>query len=234
LLGALVCVADMTQVFMLNMTYDVPVKQLSFLLLMLALFLLAPELTRLADFFLRNRAVAPPTRPQLFQTRRANRIALGAQVAFGVWLLGMNGYSGWIDWHSYGGGRDKSPLYGIWNVDELSIDGQIRSPLLNDYDRWRRAVFDFPQSITFQRMDDSFAYYGASINVNDKTIALTKYSDKNWKGNLTFQRVAENRLILDGNMDSHKIHMQLQLVDRSKFMLVSRGFHWIQEYPFNR
>jgi len=234
LLGALVCVADMTQVFMLNMTYDVPVKQLSFLLLMLALFLLAPELTRLADFFLRNRAVAPPTRPQLFQTRRANRIALGAQVAFGVWLLGMNGYSGWIDWHSYGGGRDKSPLYGIWNVDELSIDGQIRSHLLNDYDRWRRAVFDFPQSITFQRMDDSFAYYGASINVNDKTIALTKYSDKNWKGNLTFQRVAENRLILDGNMDSHKIHMQLQLVDRSKFMLVSRGFHWIQEYPFNR
>jgi len=234
LLGALVCVADMTQVFMLNMTYDVPVKQLSFLLLMLALFLLAPELRRLADFLFRNRAVSPSTQPQLFQTRRANRIALAAQVVFGVWLLGMNGYSGWIDWHSYGGGRDKSPLYGIWNVDELSIDGQIRSPLLNDYDRWRRVVFDFPQSITFQRMDDSFAYYGASINVNDKTIALTKYSDKNWKGNLTFQRVAENRLILDGNMDSHKIHMQLQLVDRSKFMLVSRGFHWIQEYPFNR
>ena len=233
-LGALVCVVDMTQVFMLNMTYDVPVKQLSFHLLLLSLFLLAPEGRRLADFFFRSRAVAPSTQPQLFQTRRANRIALAAQVAFGVWLLGMNGYSGWTGWHTYGAGRAKSPLYGIWNVDELSIDGQLRSPLLNDYDRWRRAVFDFPQSITFQRMDDSFAYYGASINLNDKTIALTKYTDKNWKGNLTFQRVGGDRLILDGNMDSHKIHMQLQLVDRSKFMLVSRGFHWIQEYPFAR
>jgi uncharacterized membrane protein YphA (DoxX/SURF4 family) len=234
LLGALVCVADMTQVFMLNMTYDVPVKQLSLHLLLLALFLIAPEFRRLANFFFSNHAVAPSTQPQLFQTRRANRIALAAQIAFGVWLLGMNAYSGWISWHTYGGGRTKSPLYGIWNVDELSIDGQVRSPLLNDYDRWHRAVFDFPQSLAFQRMDDSFAYYGASINVNDKTIALTKYSDKNWKGSLTFQRVAENRLILDGNMDSHKIHMQMQLVDRSKFMLVSRGFHWIQEYPFNR
>jgi uncharacterized membrane protein YphA (DoxX/SURF4 family) len=234
MLGALVCVADMTQVFMLNMTYDVPVKQLSFHLLLLALFLLAPEFQRLADFFFRGRAVAPSTRPQLFQTRRANRIALTAQIVFGVWLLGMNGYSGWTDWHTYGGGRPKSPLYGIWNVDELSIDGQLRSPLLNDYDRWRRAVFDFPQSIAFQRMDDSFAYYGAAINVNDRTIALTKYSDKNWKGSLTFQHVSGDRLTLDGNMDSHKIHMQLQLVDRSKFMLVSRGFHWIQEYPFNR
>src|ERR1700689_3771677 len=85
-LGALVCVADMTQVFMLNMTYDVPVKQLSFHLLLLSLFLLAPEGRRLADFFFRSRAVAPSTQPQLFQTRRANRIALAAQVAFGVWL----------------------------------------------------------------------------------------------------------------------------------------------------
>jgi hypothetical protein len=24
------------------------------------------------------------------------------------------------------------------------------------------------------------------------------------------------------------------MMDRGKMMLVSRGFHWIQEYPFNR
>jgi hypothetical protein len=28
--------------------------------------------------------------------------------------------------------------------------------------------------------------------------------------------------------------MQLQLVDLTKFLLINRGFHWIQEYPFNR
>jgi len=234
MLGALVCAADMTQVFMLNMTYDVPVKLLSFHLLLMALFLVAPDFYRLADFFFRNHAVQPSTQPQLFQTRRANRIALGAQIVFGIWLLGMNAYGAWIESHTYGAGRTTSVLYGIWNVDELSIDGQLRSPLLNDYDRWHRAVFDFPQSVAFQRMDDSFAWYGAAINVNDKSIALTKSRDKNWKGNLTFQRVGQDRLILDGSMDSHKIHMQLQLVDRSKFPLISRGFHWIQEYPFNR
>src|ERR1700722_16009540 len=67
-LGALVCAADMTQVFMLNMTYDVPVKLFSFHLLLMASFLLAPEFKRLADFFFRNRAVAPSTQPQLFRT----------------------------------------------------------------------------------------------------------------------------------------------------------------------
>src|ERR1700733_3283616 len=56
-LGALVCTVDMVQVFMLNMTYDVPVKQFSFHLLLMSVFLLAPQISRLADFFLRDRPV---------------------------------------------------------------------------------------------------------------------------------------------------------------------------------
>ena len=35
-------------------------------------------------------------------------------------------------------------------------------------------------------------------------------------------------------MDGHAVHMQLKLKDRNQFLLVNRGFHWIQEYPFNR
>src|SRR5579872_7450621 len=50
-LGALVCLADATETFMLNMTYDVPVKLLSFHLILMSLTLLAPELSRMARFF---------------------------------------------------------------------------------------------------------------------------------------------------------------------------------------
>jgi hypothetical protein len=28
--------------------------------------------------------------------------------------------------------------------------------------------------------------------------------------------------------------MELQLIDRNKFLLVSRGFHWVQEFPLGR
>lgn len=234
MLGALVCVADMIQVFMLNMTYDVPVKLLSFHLLLMALFLLAPEFERLADFFFRNRTVGPSMQPQLFRTRRANDTAFAAQIAVGILLMAMNAYVAWGHWRDNGGGHPKSPLYGIWNVEQLSIDGQLRSPLVTDYERWHRAVFDFPDRLAFQRMDDSFARYRVSIDVHNKTLALTKDDDKNWKARFSFQRQAQDELILDGNMDSHKIHMQLQLVDHNKFLLLSQGFHWIQESPFNR
>jgi uncharacterized membrane protein YphA (DoxX/SURF4 family) len=138
-LGALVCLADMIQVFMLNMTYDVPVKLLSFHLILLSLFLLAPDLKRLANFFFLNRAAAPPEHRPLFAGRRANRIAFAAQLIVGVWLLGMNAYAARVGWQQYGGGRAVSPLYGIWDVEQQTNDGQLRAPLLGDAGRWRRA-----------------------------------------------------------------------------------------------
>ncbi len=231
-LGALVCLVDMIQVFMLNMTYDVPVKLFAFHLILMPLVLLAPEFSRLVNVLFLNRTAGPSTQPPLFRTPRANRIALAGQVIFGLFLVGMNVYGSWSARHIYGEARPKSALYGIWNVDQFSIDGAVRPPLVTDNGRWRRAIFDFPASMSLERMDDSFASYGASINESEKTITLTMGAD--WKGNLTFERVAPNRLILDGDMDGHKVHMQLQRVDREKFLLVSRGFHWIQEYPFNR
>ncbi len=233
-LGALVCLAEMTQVFMLNMTYDVPVKLFSFHLVLLVLFLLAPELPRLINFFLLNRATAPSAGPQLFISRRANRVALALQILFGIWLLGMNAYGDRQAWYTYGGGRPRSPLYGIWEVDQQTIDGQLRLPLLNDYGRWRRVIFDAPDRVVFQRIDDSFARRGVKISVSDKSLVLNDDLDKDWKASFTFAREAPDQLTLDGNMDGHDTHLQLRLVDRNRFLLLSRGFHWIQEHPLNR
>src|SRR6185312_8366624 len=172
------------------MTYDVPVKLFSFHLILFSLFLLAPEANRLLRFFFTGGAIAPSTQPPLFRSMRANRVAVVIQVAFGMYLLGMGVYSGIQAWHTYGGGRPKSALYGIWNVDQMSVDGQPRAPLFTDKDRWRRVVFDFPAFMSFQRPDDTFTGYGSAINEKDHTIALTKAADKNWKATLAYTRPA--------------------------------------------
>lgn len=234
-LGALVCLADMIQVFMLNMTYDVPVKLLSFQLILLSLFLLGPDFKRLANFFFLNRAAEPSGEKSLFETRRANRIAFAAQIVVGIWLLGMNAYAARVAWYGpYAGGRTLPPLYGIWEVEQQTIDGQIRAPLLTDPGRWRRLIFDFPNRMTFQRIDDSFAGHGVAIDEKNRTLVISDDKDKNWKANFSFERPAADQMKLDGTMDGHAVHMELKQMDRNQFRLVSRGFHWIQEYPFNR
>jgi hypothetical protein len=233
LFGALVCLADMVQVFMLNMTYDVPVKLFSFHLILISLLLLAPELRRVANFFFGNHAVHPSGQPVIGRTPRRAHIALALQAALGLWLLGGNAYGSWKLWYQYGGGRTRSLLYGIWDTEEFSQDGILRAPLVTDNECFRRAIFDFTDRMQFEKMDNTFAGYGAAINDGEKTITLTKSSDKNFKASFTYQRQGD-QLTFDGDMGNHKLHLKLHRVDHTKFLLVSRGFHWIQEYPFNR
>ncbi|HVG89974.1 MAG TPA: DoxX family protein, partial [Alphaproteobacteria bacterium] len=165
---------------------------------------------------------------------RANRVALALQVVFGLYLIGMGIFSGIGAWKRFGGGRPKSALYGIWNVEQMSVDGEIHPPLLTDQARWRRVVFDFPTLTQFQRPDDTFTGFGSAISDKDKTLTLTKPADKNWQATFAFVRPTPDQLVLNGSMDGHQVQMKLKLQDRDKFTLVNRGFHWINEYPFQR
>jgi uncharacterized membrane protein YphA (DoxX/SURF4 family) len=228
-LGAMIGLADMTQVFVLNMTYDIGLKQISFHLILLSLFLLAPEFQRLANFFLLNRPVGPSMQPQLFRSSGANRVAIALQILLGLYLAGMYAYINRTYWYAAGDGSPRSSLYGIWNVEELSIDGEVRPAILNDYDRrWRRVIFDLPNSVAFQRLDDSFARYGVSIDIYNNTIALTKGGSKNWRANFTFQQQSPHQLTLDGEIDGHKIRARLQLAEFDTFRLLNSRFRWIR------
>ena len=234
-LGALICLADAIQIFALNMTYDVPVKLFSFHLIVLSLFLLAPDARRLLNVLLLNRAAAPSTQLPLGRTPRARRIALAAQAVFGLYLVGMNLYSARQAWTQYGGGAPKSVLYGVWNIEQMSIDGQVRAPLVTDYDRYRRVLFDRPTAMSFQRMDDTFVHYAVKIDPAAKTVTMSRPGAASPSpGSVTYEQPASDRLILQGTVDNRRLRIEARLFDRNNFPLVSRGFHWIQEYPFNR
>jgi hypothetical protein len=229
-LGTLICLADMTQVFVLNMTYDIGVKQISFHLLLLGLFILAPDFQRLIDFFFYPDQPARSSRQlELFAAPRLNRIALIAQLALGLYLIAMQTAANWSFWYAEGDKSPRSPLYGIWNVDQLSIDGQIVQPFLADYDRrWRRVIFDTPNNVAFQRFDDSFARYVASVNVYGKTLSLRKSNSRSWKANFSFERPSADHLALNGDMDGHQIDVKLELVDFDTFRLLNSTFRWVR------
>jgi uncharacterized membrane protein YphA (DoxX/SURF4 family) len=228
-LGAAVSVGVMVEILVLNLTYDVGLKQISFHLLLMSLFLLTPLYGRIAAFLWPDRATGKGHGAPLFQTARSRRLALVLQIALSVYFLGMYGFIARSWWWSAGGGTPRSPLYGIWNVRQLSVDGVTQPAILNDYDRrWRRLIFDLPNDAVFQRTDDSFARYIASIDVSKQTLALTRGSSRTWISRFSFQRPAEDRLILEGEMDDHQILVELDRVELDTFRLLESDFRWIR------
>jgi uncharacterized membrane protein YphA (DoxX/SURF4 family) len=220
-LGALLALVSLLQVLLLNLTFDIGVKLVTMHLIVLAVILLVPMVRLKPDATLEVRLKADTT----------STVALVLPIVFGAYLLGTQAYINWSFWQVGGGGRPKSMLYGIWNVERLSVDGQVRAAELNDYDRrWRRVIFDEPEAVVVQRTDDSFARYGLSIDRSSGTLALTKGNGRTWGARFTFDRASGDQMTVAGEMDGHRIEADLRRIDPAAFQLLNSRFRWIRPH----
>ena len=225
-LGALLALACMAQVFLLNITFDVSVKILSFQLLLLAVVLLAPQATRLANMLVLQRSSSPAIQPALFTNGRVAKAATAVQVGLGVWVLAGSLLMSWLDWSHYGGGRPKPDLYGIWTVTEFTLNGTSLPPLTTQHDRWQRLIIEDPDRLNYQQMDGEIVPALAAINAH--TITL---SDMGAPTTLTIDRTAPDRLRLSGQLHGQPVTMTLRRLDLDRLSLRRNGFHWVQQYP---
>lgn len=234
LLGALVSMGVLINIVLMNFSYDVPVKLFSSHLLLMALFLILPDLRRLLNLLVFNRPVPPAEIRPLFRRKWLNRSALVLRTVFVFGFAIFFLYQAYQGSKEYGSRAPKPPLYGIWNVDQFEMDGVARPPLITDETRWRRVVFSYPGMMAIQLMSDTRQRYRLEANTTKKVLKLSKREEPQAKSSLSYTQPEPKLLTLEGTVDGHKIRARLHRVDESQFLLVSRGFHWINEYPFNR
>ena len=219
LAGALISFAVMLNVAVLNFCFDVPVKLFSSVLLFMALFVAAPYMQRFAAVLF-----AGPPRAAWW------KVALRTAVVVG--FVGYSLYGADQGRKQYGDLAPRSPLRGIWNVSELTVDGVTQPPLLTNTARWRRFVFDGQRMMSIQLVSDQRQRYMLEL---DKTaFILKKRDDPAFKALFNYKRVDPRTLIVDGTMDGKKYQATMHLDAEKEFLLKTRGFHWINEYPFNR
>ncbi|HJQ20234.1 MAG TPA: hypothetical protein VJ867_07805, partial [Gemmatimonadaceae bacterium] len=209
-------------------------------LVLMSAFLIAPDARRLVDWFVLNRKVTPAPAPRYGPSARSHRAWIIAQLVFAVWVVGLQIYGAEQATRMYGTKAPRSPLYGIWDVDSMSLDGVLRPPLTTDTSRYSHVVF---QSLTglvsFQKMDQKFDRFTATIDTVKRTISLRKPTDSTFTPVLSYNRASPDRLTpdrltLDGPWGDKHLRISMTLHDLNRFMLISRGFHWVQEFPVNR
>ena len=233
-LGAAVSLASTAQILLMNLTFDIPEKLLSSHLLLISLVLLAPHLRRLLDVFVRQRGCEPLNRPTPFTDGRKNRIATWLQIALGSWVVVSGSYDNWRVWQEqHGAASPKSQLYGIWEVQAFTFDGQLLPPLTTDQNRWQRLVFDGPEEATYQRMNGELVPARAVFRP-DGTLELTDSSAQLPLATLAVERPTADRLVLSGELRNLAVTITLTSVDLDSFILLGRGLHWIQDYPYLR
>ena len=234
-LGALLLIGVLANVVLLNYTFDVPVKLYSTNLLLMAVFLAAPDLKRLLNVLVLNRVATPRADYPLFATRTLNRVAAAVGLTFIAFIVWRNTRFT-LEYYrqSIAPSAPKSPVYGIWDVDALTKNGVAQPPLLSDSTRLKRVVFGGLNRAMFRLMSDSVERYSLKVDSAKRELTLTGRFDPKLVRTFTYVRPDSQHLVLMGQANGDSLVVRLRRLDERRFVLVSRGFNWIQELPFNR
>jgi uncharacterized membrane protein YphA (DoxX/SURF4 family) len=241
-LGALVLVGVMANVVALNFFYDVPVKLFSSHLLLMVVFLLVPESRRLVELLVLNRPTQPRALERPFAlSRRVEWGLRGVKALFIGWLV-----YGVVDTRlesrrMWGADVPRPALYGLYQVESFTRDGQTLPPLLGDRTRWRTVAINSFNRVTLWRMDDTVERFNLEDDAEKGTVTLKPIAGfpglppvEGPVRVLGYARPDPEHLVLQGNVEGASVEVRLKQVELSKFPLVHRGFHWIQEHSFNR
>jgi hypothetical protein len=234
LFGALLGLAVMGNITALNFCFDVPVKIYSVLLLLMAGLVIYPHRHRLLDFLLRNRTAAPVEIRPLFRDRRLERarLVMRTLAVAAVALIALRTQQTWRK--QYGDLSPRSPLRGVWNVDELQENGVLRPSLVTDGARWRRLIFDLPGFMSIYDMADQRLRYYVQLDEKNRIATLRSRDLESAPLLLSYTRPDPGTLVVDATVAGRKLHAVCHRMDERDFLLTSRGFHWVNDFPLQR
>lgn len=236
-LGGLVTFGVMLNVFLMNMSYDIPVKLFSFQLMVMGLLVALIDYQRLWGVLVSQKNVLPATFYQPMFTRMRHRrilwtlqLLLVGYIVYGQ-IKTRTKYAS-----SYGVNRDKHALYGVYEVEKFVKNRQTLPPMLTDTVRWRRLLMDYPERISVMQMDDRMRRYSATTDTLKKQMTLHLYRDTVNKYVLKYEHrgKAKKDLKLSGILQKDTIEVHLKHYPLENFLLLNRGFHWVNEVPYNR
>ena len=226
--GALVSIAVMTQVFIMNLCFDIPVKLFSFHLILMGFVIFLSDAERYYKLLFTNKAIE---KNEIYPKRNkegATLIPIIKVILLVIvsWVMSSSNIS-----------RSKkykeifnTPLSGVWEVTSFKKSDSETDKVFPDNKRWKNLIVDVKGSMNVKMIDNSKYYYKTEIDTINKNITF-----ENSNNGFTLKyHATENYLQLNGSLGQDTIEIQFLRKTKSDFLLTNRGFHWINEFPDNR
>jgi hypothetical protein len=236
-LGALLGIGVFSNVFMLNLSYDVPVKLYSMQLLIYSIFLTIRDWKRLTNFFLLNKAAEPT---DLYNIDLNNKWQKIARVAFKIGfvilfaLIPLN--ESWSRYKEESKKGELKPIkIGVYNIQSLIKNNDTIDISHNDKMAWKDFIFDKGGLGSINTLDTLFrqrygrGYFNYQPDSVTETILFKKsQTDTTSLFKMNYKIVNENTLLVWGLIGTDSLRFELQRSNRH-FQLAERQFHWISE-----
>jgi len=232
-LGAIIGAGTLANVFMLNMCFDVPVKQFSGHLLLMCIVLVAYDADRLLNVFVRQRGTDGPRFVELFTTRRSLIAARVFGALLAACMIVQDVRSEYRGLHEFGRLAPRQPLYGIYEVNNVVKNGVTQPALLTDITRWRRLAVA-ARGARVRLVNDSLVPYRIRTDSSTRVTTFTPFPDTLNKLVGSYAFPDSSHLVIRGRVGTDSIEIAFTRRREDSYLVVSRGFRWVNEFPYFR
>lgn len=240
-LGALLLIAVMSNVVVMDFVYDISsVTIWATHLLAMAVLLVLPDVRRLLDVLVWNRPTAPreigPVRAGRW-SRPARITAKTVAILFAAWQL----FASRQRLHTTGDLAPKPPLYGAYDVEQFVRNGDSTPPLVTDTTHWRRVIvsraFEMaPVTVLIRLPNDSLRRYDVRIDTVAKQLTLLARLSRRTAtpantppatvGTFAYASTDTGRVALAGTLGGDSVRVRLHRMDQ-RFRLL-QPVHWFK------
>lgn len=234
--GTVVATGVFTNVMMMNLSYDIPVKIFSIRLVVMCLFLLAHEHKRILSFFLLNK---PAEASSIYHVRFTRKWARITRVVLKTLFIGVAVgwmfYSTWEQYKQFNGPRPETPIArGIYDVETYILNKDTIPALTTDTIRWQDFILEngfgsvkSSDPIFRKRYQRGYFQYKFDSATNSFTI-MKSFADSSSMIAFKYLIPDSNTVRLWGKLRNDSLFVVLRKSKRH-FQLAERQFHWLSE-----
>jgi len=237
--GAVVSAAVFSQVAVMNLSYDIPVKIFSMQLFISSVVLMIYERKRLLSFIL-NRPSAPSDIYDVaFRERWLRILRLFFKYGLTVFLLGMSLYNV-REQKSFMKASATGPIpKGVYDVKVFALNRDTLpvAASMTDSLRWKDIIFEggsgsVNTTDTLFRQRYRRGYFDYTMNDSLKTLVFNRPGWNGARDSVLVFRYAfpdSTHIRLWGRLRNDSLYLELEKSNRH-FQLTERQFHWLSEY----
>lgn len=235
--GLIITLMTTANVMAVNYFYDVPVKILSTHLFLMSAFLFARDFHKAWQFFFFRKPVSisniykPPFKKSF------NLFLLLTKIALLVFVLVF----GTLDTLRYKASlenkNNKSSLEGLYKIEELKINNKpVPLTFNSDITGWKYLMIEGKKYAQIKMGNTLKTWYQIDLDTLSKKLVLTNRLRKYDRYEFHYKEGKDDNFYLDGTIKKDSVSLWFLRTKnyREKFLLTNRGFHWINEMPYNR
>ena len=233
--GALILIPVLVNVVALNFFYDVPVKLFSTQLLIFAILIAKPDFGRLYRMLIQNKETPPQTFPKFFTSGKARewRLVIRGFLLFSIVILQAHITYKKMERAAQRGSSETLPMHGLYEVSRFVINKDTIPATHTDTIGWRYIAFEFPGSVQMHRNNMRRIGFRAEIDTLKKQLEFKNFRDSTDVYTFTYTQ-NDSIFHFSGFHKQDTLSITAEKRTREDFLLVNRGFHWINERPYNR